>query len=645
VFVSTDDGLTWSNITPATFPDLPVRSVAAFAPSNPDIAYVFTTLDGEVVEGHTGEDSRFYKFTMSDGHSQDRSDNLPEWDVLAGDIITYRGYTMVLTVKPDDEEFVVLGGWNLLRSRDGLLTRSTSMDEGWIGGYPHDLEGQFFPNNQGKPIFERVKYEKHHADQHVAIFDPENPDILWSGHDGGISVSLDISAARVSWERLNNGYNVTQFYTVAIPQTPGDNRIMGGTQDNATPYFRWQPSQLMAATNVGGGDGGHAYFGKKHAYFSAFSRVYRINYDEQLNPIPWGVQDVPEIIPPGNPRRLFIHPIAIDPNNEELLYFPDGVDIWHNDQLSTYSDSAPQGWKKIVQTGLGGTYAINTLAISQQPAHVLYFAASSETDTPRLYRLDEANSDSPRLEARDQLVAVTGSYVHSIAINPDDADEILVVLSNYSIKGLFHSRDGGLSFSVVEGNLEGTENQTGPSLRSATILPVEGTTYYLLGTSTGLYAVSELDGMNTEWIQQGSDVIGNTIVEFVTSRKSDGVVAVATYGRGLFVGSLQSPVSVSPSVRPVAFHLEQNYPNPVNPSTTIPFTLSRSGKVTLTLYNVLGRKVMEIIPNETMTTGRHNVAVNLSSLASGVYIYRLDVTGEIAGEAIFSQARKITVLK
>lgn len=73
---------------------------------------------------------------------------------------------------------------------------------------------------------------------------------------------------------------------------------------------------------------------------------------------------------------------------------------------------------------------------------------------------------------------------------------------------------------------------------------------------------------------------------------------------------------------PKEFSLTQNYPNPFNPSTTIEFSVAKKEMLNLSIYNILGQKVMTLI-NREMESGVHRVAFDGSNLASGVYIYRL----------------------
>ncbi|MBO6524924.1 MAG: T9SS type A sorting domain-containing protein [Balneolaceae bacterium] len=78
---------------------------------------------------------------------------------------------------------------------------------------------------------------------------------------------------------------------------------------------------------------------------------------------------------------------------------------------------------------------------------------------------------------------------------------------------------------------------------------------------------------------------------------------------------------------PAKFALEQNYPNPFNPSTTINYSIENSGQVQITVYNLMGQKVAELV-NETKSAGSHNVTWNASSAASGMYYYRLESNGQ-----------------
>ncbi|NWG27925.1 MAG: T9SS type A sorting domain-containing protein, partial [Ignavibacteriaceae bacterium] len=73
---------------------------------------------------------------------------------------------------------------------------------------------------------------------------------------------------------------------------------------------------------------------------------------------------------------------------------------------------------------------------------------------------------------------------------------------------------------------------------------------------------------------------------------------------------------------PTEYYLYQNYPNPFNPVTTIKYDLPNTSDVSLIIYDILGRKVKELV-NTKQQAGRYEIQFNASNLASGVYIYQL----------------------
>lgn len=88
---------------------------------------------------------------------------------------------------------------------------------------------------------------------------------------------------------------------------------------------------------------------------------------------------------------------------------------------------------------------------------------------------------------------------------------------------------------------------------------------------------------------------------------------------------------------PTEFALEQNFPNPFNPTTTITFALPVQSKVKINIYNLIGQRVSELINNQ-YSAGKHSVEFNAVDLSSGVYFYKIEADN-------FTAIKKMQLLK
>jgi hypothetical protein len=89
---------------------------------------------------------------------------------------------------------------------------------------------------------------------------------------------------------------------------------------------------------------------------------------------------------------------------------------------------------------------------------------------------------------------------------------------------------------------------------------------------------------------------------------------------------------------PKDFALNQNFPNPFNPSTVISFDLPYDSRVSLSVYDISGRRISMLIDNELKQANYYSVTMNGSSLSSGVYFYELRTDKEV-------QTKKMTLVK
>jgi len=97
-------------------------------------------------------------------------------------------------------------------------------------------------------------------------------------------------------------------------------------------------------------------------------------------------------------------------------------------------------------------------------------------------------------------------------------------------------------------------------------------------------------------------------------------------------------VSNEIDAKPTNFALNQNYPNPFNPSTNIGFSLPQAEKVTIKVYDMLGREVATLLNQQNYGSGSHQVSFDATNLSSGIYIYRLE-----AGNV--SLTKRMTLIK
>jgi hypothetical protein len=129
------------------------------------------------------------------------------------------------------------------------------------------------------------------------------------------------------------------------------------------------------------------------------------------------------------------------------------------------------------------------------------------------------------------------------------------------------------------------------------------------------------------WTYDLSDAAGG----LRTTLTTDGEIVLATAPERLAVRVAGGATT------PAEYALEQNYPNPFNPVTTLRYQLPQETRVTLKVYDLLGREVAVLV-DEVQKPGYRSAEWNAGGVASGVYFYRLD-----AGS--FSQVRRMMVLK
>ena len=87
--------------------------------------------------------------------------------------------------------------------------------------------------------------------------------------------------------------------------------------------------------------------------------------------------------------------------------------------------------------------------------------------------------------------------------------------------------------------------------------------------------------------------------------------------------NLQNEVLIG---KPDIFNISQNYPNPSNPKSKIDYQIPFDGKVTIKIYDIIGREVAALV-DEVKQAGYYTAELDGSGLASGVYFYRINADG------------------
>ena len=600
------DGETWENITPVDWPDTTDRTVIAIAPSNENIIYFLTEV------AYLKQELRKYEVGVG---WTDLSANLP----FGGEMITYGGKMLILYVKPDDDSTLFLGTVGMYRSTDG--------------GQSWEVIGA---------------YDDFHVDQHSIAFYPSDPSAMIVGNDGGLFKTYDNVAevdttpngTQIDWESLNNGYVTTQFYAIALDHgTPGSETILGGTQDNSwlfttssDPQVPW--TSIWKGATDGGfsaiSDGGDYFYTSQAATFKIWRHWY---LNEQHHFTEVTMSDTAG-------GSLWLPPFILDPHDTKMMYLPWRTLMWRNSDLTEIPEINPGVPTDVNWTQLDSVkdYYISALGMSEAEPRRLYYASIHG----EMFKMDNPHQGQPvpvMLSAENRPAY---AYIHCIAVDPRDVNKVLVVSPNYGVISICYSEDGGNSWTPVSGNLEEYPDGSGdgPSVRWASILYVENKPIYFAGTSVGLFLTTNLDSMNTVWVQEGASAIGNVVIDMIDVRQSDGFVVVGTHGNGVYstyVTEYPSAVEEEASSPIASFTLHPAYPNPFNVATTIRFSLPRGGVAKLKVYNVLGQEV-ETLVDEHLKAGEHQVQWTADKLSSGTYLIRLSFEN-------YSESQKVVLLK
>lgn len=625
---------------------IPKRILIGLAPSNQNIAYVLYENGKSNESPDLVPEADMYKLDMTGGINTwtNLSANMPDFpggNHAATDPMEVQGgYDLFVAVKPTDPNFVILGGSSLYRSTDGFATANYNTTLSWIGGYGNTLPTLTF-------------YTNSHPDIHNFVFNPVNPNEALCSNDGGIQMTTDINAAgsTVNWTMISN-YQTLQYYYVAIdPETVND--FVGGAQDNGT-QFRDKNGLIGTIASdsnnhrrILSGDGCAVGFskingGSQFVYASfQFGNIRRITANASLSST--DIRPNGLTTSPGSTTEFgeFVTNFKLDPDNTEDLYYVNFNRLFRTISASTVSAS---GWTELTGVGqavnpvsptTGTNIGIRAVAFSRgayATSHVLYIGATNG----KIFRLDNPRN-APALQSPTDITPpalVGGANVQDIAVNPNDDDEILAIVSNYGVTNIWWTNNAK-SASPTWRNAEG--NLTLPSIRSAVIVVKKDgsnnpVTEYYVGTSVGLYSALNIGttligGGSPTWQREGGSVLNFALIQSMAYRPVDNVLLVGTHGNGIyytFLGTANFSPNQNTGIDPVTN--DKNFIKKVFPTIGSDHINYQVGnlftvkKISIQLFNMSGQEVLR--KEQNYQDGN----IDISRLADGAYI--LSITSD-----------------
>ena len=263
----------------------------------------------------------------------------------------------------------------------------------------------------------------------------------------------------------------------------------------------------------------------------------------------------------------------------------------------------------VVDTDSLGAFSVDSLL----PGSYFVFAVPLGNYSPAFYSTDTASTrwkKAAKVDISGNTIDGIDIYVHQIPSS----------MNGYtSISGAVRLLSGSASVAgaLVYANRNGVV--------SGYAITDEKGNYSIEGLAPGTYTVTvDKLGYNTETASKSATVSYSTTGDPVNANVDLSIDEV-------------TGVTQTSTLQPTKFMLEQNFPNPFNPSTTINYALNQSGIVELKVYNLLGQEVRTLV-NGFQNAGSYHATFNAQGLSSGIYFYRLQSQNSI-------QTRKMILLQ
>jgi photosystem II stability/assembly factor-like uncharacterized protein len=551
LYKTTDGGATWERILHVS-DDTGVSEVW-LDPRDPDLMYatsyqrrrhVWTLING-------GPESAFHKSTDGGATWRKIDKGLPDVD---------RG-RMGLCISPVNPD-VVYGVVDAVRDEGGVF-RSLDRGESWEkrsdhapgGDYwneltcdPHDLDTVYsvevwlWVTRDGGKTFEKVNWKKKHVDDHAVWLDPEDPDYMLVGCDGGIYESFDRGTTWLFKENLP----ITQFYRVAVDTSEPFYYVYGGTQDNAT---LGGPSRTLRESGISNEDwfitvGGDGYETQvdptdPNIVYSQWQYGGLVRYDRRSEEI----VDIQPQEEPGEPahRWNWDSPLLISPHSPTRLYFASQRLFQSDDRGDTWIAISGDLSRQLDRDQLpvmGRIWEMDAVHKSTSTSN--YGNIVSLTESPLVEGLIYVGTDDGLIQVTEDggenWRKVDGvpevperTYVSDLEASIFDENTVYATFDNHKMGDFAPyvavSRDKGLTWKSMRGDLP--DRQVAYTLIQDHVKPE----LLFLGTEFGLW-VTVNEG--THWHQLKGGLPTIQVRELDIQRDWEDL-AVATFGRGFYI--------------------------------------------------------------------------------------------------------------
>ena len=478
VFYS-DDGTNWTKAS-LGFLGSGNRTILAVAPSDPNTVYgMVASSDTRKIQWivkttDSGANWTFYTAGGSDPFPIDADGN------VLGDANGQAGYDLSLGVDPSDPNTVYAGELDIFKTTDAGAS--------WT---------QVTGGGSGTASM--------HVDQQNLKTITSN-EIIFS-NDGGVFYTND---AGVTVSNRNTGYNVSQFYSVALHPGAGSQYVIGGTQDNGT--WTISGTDIQSGSHVVGGDGAYTHIDQLDPNYQFTATTYNSIYRSTNGGSSFSKYADHEASDGGD-TGFFINPSTIDPTNQTFYSSVDTSTILRLNNYATLAD------KTLMSVSLGAT--ASAFKMSPHTDGVLFVGTSAG----RVFKITDAHTSS--YTATDISGSNVSGYIASIDIGKDD-NQILVTVSNYGVPSVWETIGGGGAngWIDVEGDLADMPVRWG-------LYNPNNYNQVILATELGTWVSDDISVSSPTW-NPSNDGLANVRTDMLVRRSSDNALAAGTHGRGLF---------------------------------------------------------------------------------------------------------------